>query len=151
MQSEMECFSLSPLCYENQVQDILKMPQDVQRWPLDGPKTASRRPKTAPRRPQDGLRRPQDDPRRPQDGPRTAQEAPRRTQDGAETSHESVLLDFLMIFGWGFEHQLQHEQKRAFRYELCSSRFWEPKWSQVGSKMGSNFDFSENTKKRIWN
>ena len=24
--------------------------------------------------------------------------------------------------------------------------FWVPKWSQVGTKMGSNFDFSENTK-----
>ena len=28
--------------------------------------------------------------------------------------------------------------------------FWVPKWSQVGTKMGSNYDFSENTKKRIW-
>ena len=24
--------------------------------------------------------------------------------------------------------------------------FWVPKWSQVGTKMGSNIDFSENTK-----
>ena len=29
--------------------------------------------------------------------------------------------------------------------------FWVPKWSQVGTKMGSNIDFAENTKKRIWN
>ena len=29
--------------------------------------------------------------------------------------------------------------------------FWIPKWSQVGTKMGSNFDVSENTTKRIWN
>ena len=28
--------------------------------------------------------------------------------------------------------------------------FWEGEWSQVGTKMGSKIEFSENMKKRIW-
>ena len=31
-------------------------------------------------------------------------------------------------------------------FSVDFDRFWVPKWSQVGTKMGSNIDFSENMK-----
>ena len=74
------------------------------------PKKPPRRPRALPGRPR--TRRPQDAPRRPPFAFWGGQDAPR----------------------------LSMTRQSAFRFELCSSRFWVPKWSQVGTKMGSKID-----------
>ena len=50
---------------------------------------------------------------------------------------------FLLKWGrFGIQSRffIAHYGQCAFRFELCSSRFLGPKWSQVGTKIGSKID-----------
>ena len=60
------------------------------------------------------------------------------SQNGAKMAKKSIPKSIIFLMPLGID------------FWMDFGGFWVPKWSQVGTKMGSKIDVSENMQKRVW-